>query len=197
MHFENVQFPPFVISALYKNALVILDNVQQTPSEKNASMPESTLPIAKKEAAEPLKTNEKLIEHAPIKYLGKFEKRISIVVAEHAHPHIAEEDLAFLNKLLIACKLSLQDVAVINIMSNLQAEQLWQLMPAKAMLLFGVDPSSVGLPLNCESFEVKAWAGAQFMSAPALEKFRLGNDQEIKMLKSKLWTGLQKVFLEK
>ena len=221
MHFENVQLPSSVIAELYKQSLVVLEDVQPVnknervntrivlpeplvlkvakeeidyAKEENESMP---WPIATQTLPETLNPGDNKTVTAPFKYLGGFEKQVAIVVAEHYHPNIGDEDLAFLSKLLTACKLSLKDVAIINVVSNPNADQLWQLMPPAVMLMFDVDPGTVGLPFRRPHFEVQKWAGARFMNAPDLEKFRIGDEFEVKMLKTKLWLCLQNIFLEK
>ncbi|MES2776445.1 MAG: hypothetical protein V4722_19870 [Bacteroidota bacterium] len=220
MHFEKVQLPSTVVAELYKQSLVVLEDVQ--PVGKNVvdrGLPPTAeiLPIepqkietapvpAKKEdvitapaTMGPVTENDdpgkKETGIAPIKYLGGFGKQVAIVVTEHFHPHIADEDLAFLSKMLAACKLSMNDVAIINVVSNPQSAQLWQLMPAKVMLMFDVDPGSLGLPFRRPHFEVQEWSGSSFLVAPELSTFRIGAEPDVKMLKTKLWLCLQKIFL--
>jgi len=221
MHFENVQLPSSVIADLYKHSLVVLEddeipnhrqqeNILATPITKEiaptpppitvtekAHAPQPMAPSQPEVPAHPPVSNVHIPTSQPIKYLGGFQKQISIVVTEHFHPHIAEEDLEFISKLLTACKLSMNDVAIINVVNNPQANQLWNLMPAKVMLMFDVDPGSIGLAFRRPNFDVQLWAEAQFMVAPALEKFRIGNDADLKELKTKLWMSLQKIFLGK
>jgi len=221
MQFENVLLPSSVIAELYKHTLVVLDKDQLPNPDRLQTI---TTPIAKVETPTPppIMVTEK--DHAPkpmvpspadvpvheaganqvhvpttqpIKFLGGFQKEISIVVAEHFHPHIAEEDLEFISKLLTACKLSMLDVAIINVVNNPQANQLWSLMPSKVMLMFDVDAGSLGLAFRRPNFDVQLWSDAQFMQAPGLEKFRIGNDADLKILKGKLWVSLQKIFLGK
>jgi len=218
MHFENVQLPSAVIAGLYKETLVMLQDVQPTDTKKVGVLPaKEVLNPAKAPLVNiPLENEVNLstpatalatsvsvivngVENPPFsfKYLGGFTKQIAIVVADHFNPHIGDDDLAFLTKLLAACNLSLSDVAIINVVNNPQASQLWQLMPAKALLMFGVDPGSLGLAFRRPHFEVQEWAGSMFLTAPDIEKFRIGAEQDIKLLKTKLWLSLQKIFLGK
>ena len=221
MQFENVLLPFSVIAELYKHTLVVLDDDHlASPNsaktfepvlEKEAfPTPPPIIVMEKDHAPKPLvPTHADVPAHEvntsqlhvpttqPIKFLGGFQKEISIVVAEHFHPHIAEEDLEFISKLLTACKLSMNDVAIINVVNNPQSNQLWNLMPSKVMLMFDVDPGTLGLAFRRPHFDVQLWSEAQFMQAPALEKFRIGNDADLKILKSKLWVSLQKIFLGK
>jgi len=210
MHFENVQLPSTVIADLYRHSLVVLEDVQ--PENKISKVEEAGVMIA---AATPKAATPNIPAIAAVtadavpagvksqstaqglKYLGGFQKQIAIVLTEHFHPHIAEEDLDFLSKLLTACKLSMNDVAIINVVNNSVAPETWQALPVKVMLMFDVDPAAIGLPFVRPNFEIQEWAGAAYMSGPELNQFRNGNEQEIKLLKSKLWVSLQKIFLGK
>jgi hypothetical protein len=186
MYFENVQLPSPVIAELYKQSLVVLQDFKPITTNGIADADTNASPVAIAGGSE-----------IAFKYLGGYEKQITILVAEHFNPHIGEEDLEFLSKMLAACKLSLSDVAIINVVTNPQSNQLWQQMPPKVMLMFDVDPGTVGLPFRRPHFEVQEWSGAVFMNAPELSTFRIGNDADVKMLKTKLWLCLQKIFLGK
>ncbi len=186
MYFENVQLPSTVIAELYKQSLVVLQDFKPNTTNDNANTETSASPVSVADYS-----------IMPFKYLGGFEKKIAILVTEHFNAHIGDEDLEFLTKMLSACKLLLSDVAIINVVSNPKANQLWQLMPPKVMLMFDVDPGTVGLPFRRPHFEVQQWSGAVFMNAPELSIFRTGNENDIKLLKTKLWLCLQKIFLGK
>ena len=209
MHFEKVHLVPSVIAELYKHSLVVLEDMPATRS----AMPGTIHAIPLHIEAVHIPTRENIKEAVPASrvlpetgkninlpaftYLGGFDKKVAIVLAEHFHPHIADEDLEFLSKLLVACKLSLNDVAIINVVNNPNMSRLWELMPSKALLLFDVDHAHVGLSFRRPHFEIQEWSGSSFMSAPALEKFRTGPDAAVQALKRQLWTGLQKIFLGK
>ena len=208
MEFKNVRLPASVIADLYKQSLVIIDDQQpittawaaaiETAAKPTAvAEPPAVFPSAPPIAKPAVIPEPQSTDETPFKYLGGFQKQVSIVVSEHFNPHISQEDLDFLSKLLMACKLSLNDVAIINIASNPQATQLWKRMPAKAMLLFDVDPGEIGLSFRRPHFEVQEWAESKFMCGPSLESFRLGDDASLKILKGKLWVSLQKIFLGK
>lgn len=130
-----------------------------------------------------------------LKYLGGFSKKISIVVAEHFQPHISDGDLAFLGKLLQACHLSLNDVAIINVVSNSAlSNKLWQLMPSEKMIIFDVEPGSIGLPFFSPNFKVQPWNDCLFLTAPSLQDLQEGPAEKLLLLKRKLWDSLKKMF---
>jgi hypothetical protein len=136
------------------------------------------------------------ISSSTIKYLGGFGKKISIVLEDHFHPNINDENLAFLTKLLQACQLSLNDVAIINVVSNSNySSQLWQLMPAEKMIIFEVDPGTLGLPFRMPHFRLQPWADCVFLASPSLEALQENTSEKVVQLKRQLWENLKKMFL--
>ncbi len=210
MSFENVQLSSSVIADLYRQSLVVLDDVQPNPKKtakkRNAAEPGGLAVVADKMV---LDEPEKILLPIPvipvpeevkpfIKYMGEFNQGVSIVIAEPGHEHILPEDLEFLEKMMAACKLTVADMAIINVVTNQPAaKQLWQLMPAKVVLMFDVTTSAIGIPFYQPDFKVQHWDNAQFLNAPSLAAFRGRDTPELKGLKRKLWEALQKIFLEK
>lgn len=196
MSFDNVRLPASAIADLYRQSLVVLDDVQHLPQKaKQASVPPPTPPV-KEELA------EASVAPAPapptIHYSGGFQKQISVIINDAANKEIAPADFEMLKKLMTACKLTTDDFAIINVAVNQPAaQQLWQLMPAKAVLLFGVEYNDVGIPFMRPHFQVQNWSNALFMSAPPLAAFHGADTPQLKALKRELWEGLQKVFLGK
>lgn len=191
MHFEDLQLPSALIADLYKHSLVALNDVR---SEKKAAVHVDPPVIEKPQ--EPSGTAEvAAVKPTEIRYLGGFGKRVSIILTDHFNPFIGEEDLEFLSKLLAACKLSLNDVAIINTASEPRCATLWDSMPADVMIMFDVDPSSVGLPFRRPHFEVQQWANAMFLTAPSIEALRAPDGPEVKAMKTRLWNCLKQIFL--
>jgi hypothetical protein len=150
-------------------------------------------PVAEIEKT-PLSTQP--ISSPAIKYLGGFGKKISIVLEDHFHPNINDENLAFLTKLLQACQLSLNDVAIINVVSNSKySSQLWQLMPADKMIIFEVDPGTLGLPFRMPHFRLQPWSDCVFLASPSLEALQENTSEKVVQLKRHLWENLKKMFL--
>lgn len=130
------------------------------------------------------------------KYLGGFGKKISIVIEDHFHPHINDGDLTFLSKLLQACQLSLNDVAIINVVSNKAfSSQLWQLMPPEKMIIFDIDPGTLGLPFRLSYFKLQPWSDCVFLASPSLQALQDGASEKVVQLKRGLWESLKKMFL--
>jgi hypothetical protein len=194
MQFEKVQLDKAALTELYRHSIVVLDEMQKKAAKNTSIAPET---VQKQAIAAPQTNPLPIAEKAPanIKYFGGFNKKIAIVLNEHFNPTIAEDDLEMLNKLLVACKLSTNDVAIINLVNNTNTNTLWQQMPADVLIMFDVDAASIGLPFQRPHFEIQKWANATFLQSPALEAYRTGSEADIKVLKTKLWNCFKSIFL--
>lgn len=162
MSFENLRLPAALVHALYRNSLV--DTAPAQP-------------------AIPGKPGE----HIPVKYLGNNARRILILVNEPADLYVSDADLQFLTGILGACKLGMADVALINI------NQVAAIFPfglnADKVLLFGVEPATINLPVYFPHYQVQSHGPQQFLAGPPLHELA-GNKQ----LKQQLWESLKKLF---
>lgn len=125
------------------------------------------------------------------KYLGNNKKHVLIVVDYEGAAYLPDDELAFLTKMLTACKLGLGDVAIVNSAhypKYSSADYLRQFR-SQQVLLFGRDPESFGLPLAFPQFQVQAFAGVTFLSSPPL-----GEMMDNTALKSTLWASLKRIF---
>lgn len=210
MSFDNVQLPALVVADLYKQSLVVLDDVQLKPPKPLIKIVDTAVEVLRKLPGTPQKIIEEIknepdaitaepeITKPVISYLGGFKQQVSVVVSEEGQEHISSDNLEFLKKMMAACKLTVDDMAIINVVPNQPAaRQLWQLMPAKVVLMFDVSTDSIGIPFYQPYFKVQHWDNAKFMNAPSLSAFRGPDTPELKTLKRELWEGLQKIFLAK
>lgn len=126
-----------------------------------------------------------------LKSLGGNLKNILIVVKNDNVTYLPDEDLEFLTNILKACKLSLEDVAIVNTSNNPGEgyKDYLKNWSSKVVLLFGVDPVSFDLPVNFPEFQVQSLTNTKFLYSPSLSDCR--TDQ---LLKSKLWVSLQRIF---
>ena len=196
MSFDTIRLSPSAIADLYRQSLVVLDDVQEIPPK---TKPLPTAPAAIKTAVSAQPENATLPVPKPvIRYTGSFQKKISIVINNPIQAEMPAAEMEMLQKLMTACKLVPDDFAIINTAFNQPAAQeLWQLMPASVMLLFSVDYGQVGIPFTRAYFQVEQWNNAWLMSAPPLSAFLGPDTLELKALKRELWNGLQKIFLGK
>jgi hypothetical protein len=124
-------------------------------------------------------------------FLGDNAKRILILVSYPNSTYLPDEQLDFLTNILGACKLSLGDVAILNYHSATARsyKAIQSRFSSKVILLFGLSPEDLDLPVHFPEFQVQPHQGCTYLYGPPLEA--LGSD---KVLKSKLWVALRRIF---
>jgi len=131
---------------------------------------------------------------ASYKTLGNHRRKITILVNAPGSPFLPDNQLSFLTKILEACRLNMGDVAIVNHASapvNITALRA-QLQPS-VILLFGLEPTTVRLPINFPVFKLQPYDQCTYLSAPALDLL-VQTSEESKLLKSKLWLCLKSLF---
>lgn len=165
--FSNIQLSTDVLRELYKGHLV-------TDSEVASAIPKAP--------------------PEPIRYLGKNKGNIVVLVKYADTPFLPEEQLEFLSKMLGACKKNLADVAIANYGAQpMEFEQIKQELAPKQLLLFGVEPGEIDLPVNFPSFKLQAFDGCTLLKAYALHDMN-HDGPESKNLKGQLWNCLKQMF---
>src|SRR5688572_21413064 len=76
------------------------------------------------------------------KYLGNNRKNVLLVVQYPATTYLPDEELSFLTAMLNACKLGLEDVAIVNSKNypGYYYKDYLNHYNSKQILLFGIDP---------------------------------------------------------
>ncbi len=177
MDLNHIKLPAAVINELYKTVLV--EPVQNTGAKETAAPSEK-----------PVITSNKAIT-PEWKSLGSNEKNILIVVSNSDAVYLPDNDLNFLTGVLGACKLSLADVAVINRFHYPEAgyKELMSYFNSRVVLLLGVEPAAIRLPINFPEYQLQAFQHNTFLFTPSLEEI-----EKDKLEKSKLWVSLKRLF---
>jgi len=125
------------------------------------------------------------------KYLGEYKKTILLVVRYPTATYIPDEQLNFLTSVLGACKLSLGDIAILNLTNapSVLHKDIQNKFKSSVTILFGLTPEELEMPVNFPEFQVQAFNNCTFLHTPTLEKLETD-----KILKSKLWVCLRKMF---
>jgi len=177
MQLKNLKLPGSVISGLYRQSLVITD-------EK--ILPAIVTGEADKLSDEPVRPVLQRVE-----FLGENKKNILVLVNYENIRFLPDEELSFLTGMLSACKLTLADVAIVNF-KNTSARSYKEFkteLNSQIFLLFGTTPESISMPVSFPHFQVQSFNNNTFLSAPSLVDIQ--ND---KILKSKLWVCLRRIF---
>jgi hypothetical protein len=140
-----------------------------------------------------------LVELAPeakpdteLNTLGGNAKNILILVHHEKEPVLPESEVLFLTSILTACRLTLEDVVVVNWTSldKKDYKEILHRFESRFVLLFGVAPLQFGLPMDFPTFQIQPFGSHQYLYAPPLAAI-----QEHKGIKAELWQALKKLFM--
>jgi hypothetical protein len=194
MSFNNIKLPDIVIAGLYRQSLIQYDGPVRTPATPVLAEPEPKPAVVESQPAL-VETKLKAPSPAGYKTLGNNKRHIAIIVDCPQDVFVPEADLQFLTKMLSACKLNMADVAIVNhATAPIAIELLKQQLQPEHVLLFGVEPGAVELPISFPAFKEQAYAGSIYLFTPSLGQLNLEND-EAKQQKRKLWDCLKRMFL--
>jgi hypothetical protein len=173
MNEDNIQLPDFLIADLYKHSIVLAGDEPRTERKQ----PKKDVPAAGRQW-----------------YLGSNLQKITLLVSEKEAVYLQDDSLRFLSNILGACKLNLGDVAIVNYHNDpVDYTFLKEKLSPAFLLLFGVTAQEIQLPFSVPHYQVQKYDGRQFLLGPSLDKM-LGDSQEAKLEKSKLWLSLKKMF---
>ncbi len=128
------------------------------------------------------------------KFLGNNRRNITILVQSPGSAFLPDDQLAFLTKMLEACRMNMGDVAIVNLATApVNIALLKQQLRPAILLLFGMEPVAIKLPMNFPVFKIQAYDACTYLSAPSLEDLVRPGDEN-KLLKSKLWMCLKTIF---
>jgi|LauGreDrversion4_1035100.scaffolds.fasta_scaffold06284_5 hypothetical protein len=161
---ETIKLPIAVLSGLYNNCLVDLKNPDPT-SKVPASESTETL------AGLPVDT---------------------VVVSLAEGKELPSQQLEFLNNIMKACKLEQADYAIITNKQNELPDYkaAFSQFKQKQLILFGIAPADIGLPINFPHFQVQSFQQVRYLAAPKLDVIEAD-----KALKMQLWQCLKQLFL--
>lgn len=191
MSFDKIILPDFIIADLYGNKLIKINEPMSGALAKPIVQPQSLEKLPTPSVAN---VNDKPLSPPPISYLGGNLKHISIVIRDTTAVHINDEWLQFLTNILLACRLSLGDVAIINAARNeIQFSRLVQELGATKVILFDVSPANIGLPFTFPLYQLQNYQQTQMLLAVTLASM-LGVGEHVKAEKTKLWLCLKSMF---
>lgn len=219
---DNIQLSPLLVGELYKDALLLSPDgapaiqrpagsapASQRTSESAQQQPVPSQPVAVQPApapktappqpppppSQPAPRQAPAAETpAPYKFLGKNAKKITIVVQSPGVPFLPDNQLGFLTKILEACRMNIGDVAIVNAAATpVNITTLRQQLEPAAVLLFGLEPPAIKLPINFPVFKIQPYDNCTYLAAPPLTQL-VQHSEESKLLKSKLWVCLKSLF---
>ena len=181
------------ITASPTQATLTAPSITQQPvsAPPIAQQPSPSAPVARQPTPEPATRQPAPETH---KFLGNNRRKITILVNAPDSAFLPDDQLAFLTKILEACRMNIGDVAIVNLASTpaVITTLRQQLTPA-FILLFGLEPVALRLPINFPTFKIQEYDGCTYLAAPPLEQL-VQPGEESKLLKSKLWVCLKTMF---
>jgi hypothetical protein len=177
MSINNIQLNPSLLVDMYRTSLIETE--------------ENLRPEGKKHTGAAVETAAKDTKAVSWKYLGEYKKNILIIVRYNDVPYLPKDQLNFLTSVLSACKLNLGDVAIFNTANGISVSyrDLQEKFKSDFTLLLGLTPEEFEMPLSFPEFQVQAFNNCTFLHTPVLEVLETD-----KVLKSKLWVCLKKMF---
>ena len=164
MSLDNIQLPAMILQGLYSKSLYDLE------TDKSVSDDIPTGSIAS---------------------LGNNQKKIAVLVNSTVAIYLPDEELNFFLFFLTACKLSMADIALINLAKNpgLAYTTVTEQLKAEKVFLFGLDTTALALPLQFPHYQVQQFNNQVYLSSASLHELQANKEE-----KMKLWNCLKKIF---
>jgi hypothetical protein len=165
MSLDNILLPDTVLQALYTKSLYDLETNKSALDD---------------------------IQSGGISFLGNNQKKITILVNSDAAIYLPDDELNFLLGILTACKLSMADIALVNLYKNadLNYSILTEQLKAEKIFLFGLNAATIELPLQFPHYQVQQFNNQVYLSSVSLSEMQANKEE-----KMKLWNCLKKIFL--
>jgi hypothetical protein len=150
---------------------------------------------------EPSPVKENVVHSKPVAdknpaypFLGENNRSICFLANYPEGDFLPEDQLEFLKKMLTACKLNLNDIALLNIArSSVDLADLRLQLHPRIIFLWGIEPASVGLKSGLPDFAISMFDGISIVPvlSPGLMS---GTRPEGTEFKQRLWICLKKLF---
>ena len=124
--------------------------------------------------------------------LGANGRNILFLVNDTQHKFLAENEMKLLSDLLNACKISMEDIVLVNYEQNrsVNYRNLTEQFESKKILIFGVTAADLELPFTIPFFQIQKYQEQTYLICPSLSDF-----SDNVSLKKELWNCLKKIFL--
>lgn len=164
MSLDDIKLPGFVIQDLFQKTLVDLsDNEKKQITTSNEEL----------------------------NFFGGNKQHIILLVNNPDIAFVTDQQLTFLSGILNACKLTLEDIGLLNIASYpaISYKTISDAFTPRIIMLFGIAPDTIQLPFLMPDFQRQSYNNQVYLATPSLQV--LENDKD---MKRKLWMVLQQIF---
>lgn len=187
--------PAAALVSLFKDTLVIPEMEIKSPENEEQTI----ITAIGKEAIATTAANEvvndqKTTPTPALKYLGEHLKQIVVLVNDPTAVHLNETDLGLLSSILNACKLTLADIALVNIATQpMSLHEILVTLPSKLVLVFDIATTQLKIKLPATLYKPIVLGDTHILMSSSLHSMQ-GADQSAKLEKSKLWNALKLLF---
>lgn len=195
---EKTILPNSVLVSLYKDTLVLPELAQKQPEiipnplDAQIKTLDTHAPAAVQIETE--KNHTPISDLGQIKYLGEHLKQVTIIVKDELAVYLNENDLTLLSSILSACKLTLADIALINVaQQKLSLHEILNVLPSKLVMIFDVSSATLKIKLPTTLYKSIQLGDTYLLFSNSLSLMQ-GGDQSAKLEKGKLWAILKSLF---
>jgi hypothetical protein len=192
---EKTILPNSVLVSLYKDTLVLPEFEKNKPEIISTTIvPTTPANVVTPEVIDTSALNDTQRETGPIKYLGEHLKQVTIIVKDELAVYLNENDLTLLSSILSACKLTLADIALINVaQQKLSLHEILNVLPSKLVMIFDVSSATLKIKLPTTLYKSIQLGDTYLLFSNSLSLMQ-GGDQSAKLEKGKLWAILKQLF---
>ena len=164
MSLDNIELTPFLIEGLFKNSLVELEQAKKV---------------------------SKSTANNGFNILGNNKSRVAIIIKDADNLYLPDDQLSFLMEILLACHLTMEDVAIVNVYNKDMVNYKFIESELKALkiILFGVSAAEIGLPLAFPKYQIQQYNDQTYVLGASLKEMK-NNIPE----KTNLWNCLKQIF---
>lgn len=193
---EKVILPSAVLVSLYKDSLVLpemeIKSKENEASQMNAKIGQAALASAS--TNEKINVQKAVTPDAPLKYLGDHLKKIIVLVKDETAVHLNETDLGLLSSILNACKLTLADIALLNVaQQSFGMHEILETLPSSLIISFQVSSKDLKIKLPTTLYQPFTLGETRILFSDSLTSMQ-GANQAAKNEKAKLWNALKMLF---
>lgn len=183
MSLHKTDIPPAVLADWYGNHLVITKDFHVSVSHPaEAGMP------TQKEVTQTTPAPTDQLPQMQVAYLGRYAKKIVWMVHDPVNKYTGDAEFNLLTSILNACKMSMEDIALVNVASgDISFAQIQQQLLPHTLVALGVDTSF--FPVPAPPFSLLTIEGTTVITGEGLATL-LGNRE----YKAKLWQLLKNHF---
>lgn len=197
---EKTILPNSVLVSLYKDTLVLPELAKKQPEiipnplDAQIKTLDAQATTTAAVQTETDKDNSSINDSRQIKYLGEHLKQVTIIVKDELAVYLNENDLTLLSSILSACKLTLADIALINVaQQKLSLHEILNVLPSKLVMIFDVSSTTLKIKLPTTLYKSIQLGDTYLLFSNSLSLMQ-GGDQSAKLEKGKLWAILKSLF---